>query len=98
MVYHLYILKCSDGSYFIGQTDHLGKRLTQHHYQMDPSCYTATRLPVELVFQQPFATKQGVIANQQQLLSWSDEKLQAFIESETFLESDLPKERFVMYA
>lgn len=49
-MFWVYMLKCADNSYYIGHTDHLENRLGQHHYKVDPGCYTATRLPVQLVF------------------------------------------------
>jgi len=96
MVFHVYVLKCSDGSFYVGHTNHLGKALTSHHNKVDESCYTASRLPVELVFQQPFATTQGAIANKQLLSSWSQEKLQNFLNREQQLDSDVPIPKFVL--
>ncbi|GAA6134721.1 GIY-YIG nuclease family protein [Oceaniserpentilla sp. 4NH20-0058] len=97
MVYHVYILKCSDGTYYTGHSDQLGKRLAEHHNQVFSDCYTATRLPVELVFQQPFATQQGAIANQQQISSWSQAKLEAFLAQGEQLVSDVPKPQFIAH-
>ncbi|HAT9491727.1 TPA: GIY-YIG nuclease family protein, partial [Legionella pneumophila subsp. pneumophila] len=49
-MFWVYILQCSDKSYYTGQTDNLEKRLTQHQDKMIPGCYTSTRLPIQLKF------------------------------------------------
>jgi putative endonuclease len=49
MAYLVYILECSDGSYYTGSTDDVQKRLWQHQEGMEVSSYTYTRRPVKLV-------------------------------------------------
>lgn len=45
----VYILKCSDGSYYTGYTNNLENRIKKHN-QGKASKYTRVRLPVEYVF------------------------------------------------
>jgi putative endonuclease len=45
----VYILRCSDGSLYTGWTDDLARRVARHNAG-SASKYTASRLPVELVF------------------------------------------------
>ena len=47
-MFWVYILRCSDGSYYTGHTDNLESRIAQHQ-SGECEGYTATRLPVELV-------------------------------------------------
>ncbi len=54
---YAYILRCSDGTYYTGWTNDLDKRLASHN-EGKGSKYTRTRLPVELVYFEAFATKQ----------------------------------------
>ena len=54
--FFLYILKCNDGSYYVGHTDEIEKRIAEHMLGSVP-CYTSTRLPVELVFIQNFNSR-----------------------------------------
>lgn len=51
----VYILKCSDGSYYTGCTGDIKDRLKSH--QKAQISYTKTRLPVELVTQIQFVDK-----------------------------------------
>jgi len=45
----MYILKCADGSYYVGSTKNLDLRIVQHQSGKG-SRYTSGRLPVELVY------------------------------------------------
>lgn len=44
-----YMLRCCDGSYDIGSTDDLERRLAQHRSGLG-AAYTRRRVPVELVW------------------------------------------------
>ena len=73
MAFHVYMLKCSDGSLYVGHTDDLDARLRAHrtrHY----SGYTAKRLPVELIHSETFATRDDAFAAERQLKGWSRAK------------------------
>ncbi len=45
----MYILKCSDGSYYTGSTVNLEIRLYQHQHG-EGANYTKKRLPAELIY------------------------------------------------
>lgn len=47
--YYVYMLRCSDGSYYTGITNSVERRLWQHQQGINPACYTFSRRPVELV-------------------------------------------------
>jgi putative endonuclease len=78
-MFWVYLLKCADQSYYTGHTDNLENRLTQHHHRDIPGCFTATRLPVQLVFTQEFATRVEALASERQIKGWSRKKKEAFI-------------------
>jgi putative endonuclease len=52
--FHVYILECSDGSFYTGYTNDLEKRVVLHN-QGGGSKYVKTRLPAKLVYCKPFA-------------------------------------------
>ncbi len=54
----VYILKCSDGTYYTGCTQNIEKRLEKH--QKGFVHYTKDKLPVELVFNAAFPEKYKV--------------------------------------
>ena len=49
MTYFIYILKCSDGTLYTGQTQSIESRLEQHQTGKGAK-YTRTRLPVKLLW------------------------------------------------
>ncbi len=60
MTSYVYILKCSDGSLYTGYTLDLDKRLKTHKAGK-ASKYTATRLPVEMVFSEECLDKSDAL-------------------------------------
>ena len=75
----LYILRCADGSFYIGTTrTTLEIRIAQHNAGTLGG-YTATRRPVTLVFSQWFDRITDAIENERKLKKWSRAKKEAFI-------------------
>ncbi len=79
MDFWVYILKCNDGSYYTGHTDNLENRLHQHKSKYFPACYTAKRLPVELVFSESFVSREEAITRERQIKGWGRKKKEAMI-------------------
>ncbi|MAA75191.1 MAG: hypothetical protein CMN28_10845 [Salinisphaeraceae bacterium] len=78
-MFWVYVLQCRDGSYYTGHTDDLEKRFSQHRAGEIPDCYTATRLPVRLVFQQTHATREEALGAERQIKGWGRAKKRALI-------------------
>jgi putative endonuclease len=75
----VYILRCSDGSYYVGTTrDRLEKRMAEHNAGTFGG-YTAKRRPVVLAFQQEFANITDAIALERRLKGWSRAKKEALM-------------------
>ena len=74
----LYILKCTDGSYYTGSTNNLSLRLAQHQAG-EGGDYTRSRLPVELVYSQDFPSEHQAFLREQQVKGWSRAKKEALI-------------------
>ncbi|MBY0339631.1 MAG: GIY-YIG nuclease family protein [Rhodocyclaceae bacterium] len=75
----VYMLRCSDGSYYTGHTDNLDLRVAQHVTGAITSCYTYTRRPVTLVFSQSTPTREEALASEQQIKGWSRKKKEAMV-------------------
>nr|WP_071606484.1 GIY-YIG nuclease family protein [Luteipulveratus halotolerans] len=73
-----YILRCSDGSYYVGSTRDLERRLAQHQAG-EGAAYTRCRRPVELVWAQEFERVDEAYAREKQVQGWSREKREALI-------------------
>jgi len=75
----LYILLCADGSFYIGTTrTALEIRIAQHN-SGTLGGYTASRLPVTLVFSEWFDRVTDAIENERKLKRWSRAKKEAFV-------------------
>ena len=77
---YVYILKCSDGSFYTGSTWNLKKRLWEHQCG-DGADYTKKRLPVELVFFESFDRIDEAFEREKQNQGWSRRKKLALITS-----------------
>jgi putative endonuclease len=74
----VYILRCSDGSYYTGCTTNLEQRIQEHNFKRYDN-YTSTRLPVNLVYSQLFTDVNEAIAAERQIKKWSRGKKEALI-------------------
>jgi len=77
----LYIVECSDGSFYTGTTRaDVETRVGQHNAGMFPDSYTFRRRPVTLVFAEHFPTITDAIGMERQVKGWSRRKKQAMID------------------
>ena len=78
MSFWTYLLKCADGSYYVGHTDNLEARVWKHTNGEIPG-HTSSRLPVRLVFSQDHPTREESLAAERQIKGWSRKKKEAMI-------------------
>ena len=76
--FFVYMLKCRDGSYYIGHTDDIEKRIAEHN-DGSIKCYTQSRLPVTVVYTKDFATRDEALIAERQIKGWSRIKKEALI-------------------
>ena len=76
--FFVYILKCRDGSYYTGHADDLEKRLSEHQNNFYP-CYTSNKLPIALVFNQSFTSRDEAFTAERKIKNWSRLKKEALI-------------------
>ena len=77
--YTVYILRCSDGSYYTGMTSDLSGRLSDHQSGVHLNAYTKTRRPVTLVYSSDFTEVMQAISWEKTLKRWSRAKKEALI-------------------
>lgn len=94
MSFWIYILKCSDGSYYTGHTDDLDRRIAQHLRGELSTCFTFKRRPLELVFSQEFPTREEALASEQQIKGWGRKKKEAMIRGDWVEVSRLARSSF----
>ena len=76
---YVYILGCSDSSYYIGVTNNYEERFNEHQNGMNPECYTFERRPLTLEYVEEFDNPLDAIAREKQLKGWSRAKKEALI-------------------
>ena len=89
----VYILRCSDDSYYTGCTTNLEQRFGQHLAGEIPG-YTATRRPLEMVWAQECQDVLDAINAERQIKGWSRAKKEALIAQDWDRLSSLAKRGF----
>ena len=77
--YYVYILLCSDGSYYTGVTKDVERRLEEHIDGIAEDSYTYIRRPVELKYIEQFENIEVAIEREKQIKNWSRKKKEALI-------------------
>jgi putative endonuclease len=79
----VYMLRCADGSFYVGTAtgDDLSKRIAEHQSGAY-SGYTSSRRPVELVWSEHFDRITDAIAAERKIKGWSRAKKQALIKGD----------------
>jgi len=78
----VYMLKCSDGSYYVGSTRaSLEARFAEHLVGRYVG-YTASRPPLTLVWSQEFTVITDAIATERRIKGWSRAKKKALVDGD----------------
>jgi predicted GIY-YIG superfamily endonuclease len=78
-LYFVYILRCSDESFYIGLTNELIKRFMEHQEGNYANCYTFNRRPLNLVYYETIPFLKEAVERETQLKKWSRKKKEALI-------------------
>jgi predicted GIY-YIG superfamily endonuclease len=81
VAFYVYILRCVDGSYYVGHTDDLQRRLAEHEQGAFPG-YTRELRPVELAWCDTAPTREEALAFELRIKGWSRRKKQALIDGD----------------
>ena len=80
--YYVYIVQYRDGSYYIGITNDIERRLWEHNTGYNTACYTYERKPVELKYFEHFTDSMQAITREKQLKGWSRKKKEALFKGD----------------
>ena len=92
--YYVYILECSDGTFYTGITSNLTQRLQSHETGEQKGSYTSKRRPLKLVFYCEFTNPNKAIETEKQIKKWSQAKKKALIAGEYENLPNLAKKKF----
>jgi tRNA/rRNA methyltransferase len=95
--FYAYMLRCSDGHYYVGHTDDLDARIAQHQAGAIPG-YTEKRRPVTLVWSDRFPERDQAFAVERQIKGWSRAKKEALIRGDWDALQSLARKRVLRYA
>ena len=86
----MYILECSDGSYYTGSTNNLELRLLQHQ-NGEGANHTKKHLPVKLIYFEEFQRIVDAFNREKQVQGWNRKKKEALIKGEFGMLPELSK-------
>jgi putative endonuclease len=81
---YMYILECSDGSYYTGSTKNLDIRIAQHQAG-EGANHTKKRLPVKLLYFEEYQRIDEAFYREKQVQGWSRKKKEALINGDSRL-------------
>jgi len=73
-VYSVYMLQCSDDTYYVGSTNNLQRRLKQHNESKLGAHYTKIRRPVTLIYHESFDTLLVARRREIEIKKWPRER------------------------
>ena len=79
--YFVYIVECSDHSFYTGITNNLERRISEHNSDLFKG-FTSKRLPVKLVFSERLLDINQAIKFEKQIKGWTRKKKQALIDGD----------------
>ena len=88
----VYILKCSDNSYYVGHTSDVDNRIEIHNSGKGPT-YTANRRPVKLMYKKEHDSINSAVKRETQIKKWTRAKKNALINGDLNKLKDLAKSK-----
>jgi putative endonuclease len=95
---YVYILLCSDDTYYVGVTNDLEMRFEQHCQGINHNSHTFNRRPFKLVFHEIFNSPLSAIAFEKEIKKWSKKKKEALINRSFEKLPELSKKHFKNFA
>ncbi len=77
-MWFVYILRCADDSFYVGETADVAQRVAAHN-DGHGSAHTAARRPVQLAYTEEFASQFVCLKRERQLKRWTRAKKEALI-------------------
>ena len=90
--FFVYILRCSDGSLYVGHSANLNERVEAHN-DGRAAMWTGARRPVELVYSEPAGSEREAVSRERQIKGWTRAKKLALIRGDLQQLKSLAKRR-----
>lgn len=79
-MFYVYMVRCADGTLYTGYTTNVNRRVGIHN-KGKGARYTRSRLPVELLYQETFATKPEALRREYEVKQLTREQKERLIQS-----------------
>jgi putative endonuclease len=80
-MHHVYVLACSDGTYYTGYTTDVERRVAEHDAG-EGAKYTRGRTPVELVHVETYDTRSAAMSREHEIKSLTRAEKERLIDGE----------------
>ena len=80
--YYVYIVQCTDNSYYTGVTNDIERRIAEHNQGEDKQAYTYRKRPVKLVWHEYYNDINQGIEKEKQIKGWNRKKKEALINND----------------
>lgn len=80
-IYHVYLVRCADGSLYCGITNDLPRRIAQHNAGKGAKYIVKSRRPVVLVYRETHDTKSSALKREAAIKRMSKKSKEALVES-----------------
>ena len=78
----VYIVECSDGTYYTGITTDIDRRILEHNYSFKSAKYTRSRRPVKLVYEEDAQNRSTASKREYQIKKMKRKQKTILIESD----------------
>jgi putative endonuclease len=90
-MYYVYMLKCSDNTFYIGQTNNIVRRMVQHRDGRHGARYTKSRRPLQLVYVETHRSRSYVVRRERELKR-ARKQIKILLAKENILNKELIEE------
>jgi putative endonuclease len=80
-VFHVYVLRCSDDSLYVGHTADLAARMAAHR-RGEGGRYTAIRRPLTLAYTEDWKSRSHAAERERQIKAWTKAKKEALLQAD----------------
>ena len=77
-MWYIYILLCSDGSFYTGISNNVEKRF-KDHVSGKGGAYTRSHKPVKIIFKEKCTDKSSALKREAQIKKWTKTKKEALV-------------------
>ena len=83
-MFHVYILRCSDGALYVGSSEDLDTRIATHK-SGSAALFTRRRRPVVIVYSEAHPTRTSAVSGERQIKRWTRAKKEALVAGDRLL-------------